>query len=321
MKIEKEPTKIVVQKRETLKSQNPKHQKPEAKKTVLKPEVKPQIPKSQTTSQESKSVSGEVKIKPDPNQKKISENENIKLKREQLFAKARQEQVYIRKKAIETRRKRRIFRITTIVTLVLLLLFAPIYPNREVVMNEHYYLKNDDIKIKHPLGEYFSPFQYMRYKSEVKHGSAYIKSSKVTYNLQDMKVDVNITEYKPLAKDSENNIYFYEDNEVIKKSDINLYAPIISGFDQKSLESLMKSMSSLDYDVITEIDTIEYIGTKDDPDLLKLGMEGDNTVYIDINQIKTKLPYYNQIKQIIDEKAGGKPGLIHLDIGDYYEPK
>lgn len=307
MKIEKESTKIVAQKKVQPKPEAKPEAKPESQ-----PEPKPEV---NTPSQPTPKVTSQTDAK------KISEAEDIKSKREQLFEKARIEQMQIRKNAIEAKKRRRVFQITSLVTLAILLLFAPIYPNQETKMNKHYYLKDSDIQIDHPLGKHFSPFQYLRFESEVKNGSEYIKSASVKYKLREMQVVVNIEEYKPLAKDVENNIYFYEEDQVIKKSDINLYAPIITGFDQKTLESLLKNLKSLDYDVIMQIDTIEYIGTEEDPDLLKLGMDGDNTVYIDISQIKTKLPYYNQIKQIIDEKADGQPGVIHLDIGDYYEPK
>ncbi len=313
MKIEKQPTKIVAQKKEQPKPEPKPELQPEQNKPVE------QEPKQANTS--TPIEKDHPKVKPTPEVEKVSDSEDIKSKREQMFEEARIKQMQIRKNAIVAKKQRHVFQITTLVTLALLLIFAPIYPMQELKMNNLNYLRSEDIKIEHPLGDYFSPYQFMRYKNELANGNEYIKTSKVKYKLRDMRVVVNITEYKPLAKDSENNVYFYEDEEVVKKSDINLYAPIISGFDQDTLEALLAALSSLDYDVITQIETIEYVGTEDDPELLKMGMDGDHTVYIDISQIKRKLPYYNQIKQIIDEKADGKPGIIHLDIGDYYEPK
>lgn len=296
MEIKKEPTKIVAQKKEVP--------KPEPKEPQPKP-TEQSIPK----------------VKPETDYTKINEAEDIKSKREQMFEEARIRQMQIRKNAVVAKKRARIFQITTLVTLAILLIFAPIYPKQQTTISNRNYLRVEDVKIEHPLGDYFSPFQYLRFESELKNGNEYIKNSNVKYKLREMRVIVNVVEYKPLAKDNENNVYFFEDNEVVKRSDIKLYAPVIKGFDQKTLESLLKSLQTLDYKVITQIDTIEYVGTEDDPELLKLGMDGDHTVYIDISQIKRKLPYYNQMKQIIDEKASGKPGIIHLDIGDYYEPK
>lgn len=294
MEIKKQPTKIIAQKKEP--------ESPEIKPEPIQPS---EIPK----------------VKPETDVQKINEAEDIKSKREQMFEQARIKQIEIRKNAVIAKKQRRIFQITILITMTILFLFAPIYPNQKISMNKRYYLNEVDIAVDHPLGAYFSPYQFFRYESEIKNSSEYIKKAKVQYNLREMKIVVNITEYKPLVKDVENNIYFYEDNEVVKKSDLDLYAPIITGFDQKQLEALLENLQTLDYDVITQIDTIEYIGTEDDPDLLKMGMIGDNTIYIDIEQIGRKLPYYNQIKQIIDEKADGKPGIIHLNVGDYYEPK
>lgn len=261
------------------------------------------------------------KVKSESNYKSLNHFETIKQKRDQMFQQEKNKQKQIKENAVVARKQMRVFQITLAITLLVLIFFAPIYPNQNFKITDRNYLRMADIKIEHPLGDYISPFSYLRYEMELREGSEFIKSVDMEYQLRKMRVVVRITEYKPLAKDVENNVYFYEDDEVVKKSGLDIYAPVISGFDQKTLEKLLKSLNSLDYDVIQQIDTIEYIGTEEDPDLLKLGMEGDNTVYIDIDQIKHKLPYYNQMKQIIDEKADGKPGIIHLDIGDYYEPK
>lgn len=295
MEIKKTNTKLVAQKKQTS--------EPEKKPEASKPPI--DIPK----------------VKPETDVTKQAQTDDIKSKREQMFEEEKIRQQKIRSNAIIAKKNKRIFQITFAITLATLFIFAPIYPNHETIINDRYYLRMSDIEIAHPLNNYFSPFQFARYQSKLKNGSEYIKNSTVRYKLRDMTVNVNIEEYIPLAKDEENNVYFYEDKEVVKKSDINLYAPVITGFDQKTLEKLLTNLSALDYTVLTQIDTIEYIGDEEDPDLLKMGMDGDNTVYIDIDQIKRKLPYYNQIKQIIDEKADGEPGIIHLDIGDYYEPK
>lgn len=297
---------------------------------IEKPQEKIRIvPKRKEESQEPKSVDipnsnpEEKKPKIEISESKVSKSkfEDLKRKREQIFKQAALRQKQIQNNALLTKKRSQIYRITAIVTTLGLFLFAPIYPNQELKVGNLDYLQMSDLKIDKPLGKYFSPFQFLVYSSEVKSGSEYIKAADITYKLREMTTYVNITEYKPLAKDSENNIYFFEHNEVVKKSNIDLYAPVITGFDQDKLESLLESLGHIDYNIISQIDTIEYIGTEEDPNLLKMGMVGNNTLYIDIEQIKSKMPYYGQIKQIIDEKADGKPGVIHLDIGDYYEPK
>ncbi len=261
------------------------------------------------------------KVKTETDTKTVSQFEQIKQKRDQMFQQEKIRQKMIKQNAITARKQMRIFQISLAITLIVLLIFAPVYPNKNFTAQNGNYLTYSELNIEHPLGDYFSPFQYSRFRSELRQSSEYIKSINVHYKLREQMVSVSFTEYKPLVKDNENNIYFYENDEVVKKSGLDLYAPVISGFDQDDLTKLLKNMQKLSYDVIMQIDTIEYVGTEDDPDLLKMGMDGDHTVYIDIDQIDDKLPYYNQIKQIIDEKADGKPGIIHLNIGDYYEPK
>lgn len=261
------------------------------------------------------------KVKSETDFKAMSQFDAIKRKREEMFNREKEKQKQIKNNAIQARKNKRIFQIVLTVTLFVLFVFAPIYPNNEFVVNNRYYTRMSDIQVNHPLGNYISPFQFLRYESELNSGNEYIKSIDLKYNLRAMTVTADVEEYIPLAKDVENNVYFYENDEVVKKSGIDLYAPVISGFNQSNLEKLLKNLNPLDYNVIQSIDTIEYVGTEDDPDLLKLSMEGEHTVYIDMTQMKSKLPYYNQIKQIIDDKADGQPGIIHLDVGDYYEPK
>lgn len=320
MKIEKEQTKIIAKKKtqvqpepvqeqtETIEQTAPLKTK-QAEPTTVEPKttVKPSKPKPQP----------KVKVKKE--RKKFSEV--FKTKQDQFTTGIKRQQHSLKKSASNARVRRRTLQLSFILTIVVMFVFVPIYPNAELKVNKLMYLTTDDIKVENPLEQYFSPFQFVRYQYQLKNSSEFIKKSEVTYNLKTMTTNVKIYEYKPLAKDSENNIYFYEDGEVLKKQNINLYAPIITGFDQSKLNKLIVNLDKLDYKVITQIDSIEYVGTEDDPDLLKLGMDGDNTVYINIDQIRKKLPYYNQIKQIIDEKAGGKPGVIHLNIGDYYERK
>lgn len=254
-------------------------------------------------------------------QKEVVEFDDIKKQREEMFKEQKLRQNQIKNEAIEVKKAKKTLITYFVVTLLLLLLFAPIYPNKNTNINQLYYLSKDDIKTDHPLNKYFSPFQYYRYTSEIANSNKYIKNSEVKYNLKKMEVNVKLEERKPLAKDSENNIYFLDGRKVKKEKDIQLYAPVISGFDDDTLKDLLINLNELDYSILLQIDTIEYVGTKDSPQLLKMGMSGDNTVYINLDQIKTKLKYYNQIKQIIDEKGKGKSGIIHLNIGDYYEPK
>ncbi len=261
------------------------------------------------------------KVTIDTTKENFDESSDIQAKRQQMFKEEKERQRKIREDNIIRMKHRKIFRRIVIVTLIILFIFAPIYPQNEIVINDRYFLQMKDITVKHELNKYFSPFQFLRYRKEIANGNEYIKKSKVSYDLKNMEINVNIDEYIPLVKDYENNVYFYEDDTIIKKDDINLYAPVINGFDQKTLEQLLQNLSALEYDVLTLIDSIEYIGDSESPTLIKMDMVDNNTIFINMEQIKYKMPYYTQIQQIIDEKANGKPGYIHLNMGDYYEPK
>ncbi|WOO86622.1 hypothetical protein RZE82_05775 [Mollicutes bacterium LVI A0039] len=250
-----------------------------------------------------------------------SEFEKIRQKREQLLSQEKIRQRQLRQEVLIERKNRRLMQIIAAVTLAVLLFFAPIYPNKELNVNDLKYLQMADINVTDELGNYFSPFEFIRYYTQVKNGNEYIDTVDMTYDMKNMTVNLVIDEYNPLAKDVENKVYFYENDEVIVRDNLNIYAPILVGFDQNNLEKVLASMQSLDYSIIVQIDTIAYAGTEENPELLKLGMVDGNTVYINMEQIHKKMPYYNQINQIIDDKATSKPGIIHLDLGDYYEPK
>ncbi len=248
-------------------------------------------------------------------------DEVLKQKLNRKIEEQREYQKKLKQKQIEDKKNRKIFIISLLVSFGVLFLFMPIYPVKDIKINNTNYLRLSDIKINDPLGNYFSLFEYIRYGQEVAIGSEFIKQSNVKYSLKEMSISVNVKEYIPLAKDNENNVYFYEDKQVIKKENIDLYAPIVTGFDQSTIEILLSNLKKLTYDELMLIDTIEYAGDEDNPDLVKMGMVGAQTIYINMEQIGYKIPYYNQMRQIIDEKADGNPGIIHLEMGDYYEPK
>ncbi len=262
------------------------------------------------------------KQKPSPKPKVNNEYEEIKRKREKIFEEQKQKQKRERETIIVNKRNRKIYLLSFLLTMLVLFIFAPIMPVQDVNYDGMNYLRENDIKVKKQLGNYFSFFEYLRFEDELNSNkNDFIKSATLDYKLKEMTVTVTIDEFTPLAKDHENNVYFYEGNKIVTRDDIKVYAPVINGFDKESLERLLINLKELDYDVLMQIDTITYTPSDEDPDLLELGMDGGHTVLIDMEQMPKKLPYYNQIKQIIDETAGAKPGIIHLNVGDYYEPK
>lgn len=282
----------------------------------IEKKYKPQKPKLKEDQREQ-----ELEVKNIPESEPVYDVEAIKEKQKKVVEEEKIRQEQKRVKSIKDAKTKKQSLVLGLIIFLVLLIFVPIFPVKDTVISDRKYLSLSDVSIEHPLGKTFSPFQFIRYQYEVANGSEYIKNARVRYQFPEMIVDISVEEYIPLAKDTENNVFFYENNEIIKRTDLDVYAPVVTGFDKAGLEQLLATLSTLDYDTLSQIDTITPAPTDEFPDLLKLGMDGNQIVYINSNQMKDKLPYYPQIKKIIDEKANGEPGIIHLELGDYYEPK
>ncbi len=306
MEIKKTPSKV------TAKRKEPVTPPPTLKTTTKKPD-NVDVTKDKKTKNQTSSIN---KVKTD-----LLSQEKLKEKRERMFKEQKDKIEEKAKKGRIDARNRKVMILCAGITMLILFLFTPIYPVKDLKYINLNYLRVEDLNVEHPLENYFSPYQYIRFENEVRSGSPFVRKVNFKYNMKKMKVTVSVAEYTPLVRDQEGNVYFYHDDMVTKTNKLNVYAPVISNFDNDSLEKLLSYMVDLDYNVITQIDSIRYAPTKEDDQLLQLGMSGGHTVYIDMKQMETKLVYYSQIKQIIDKKADGKPGVIYLNEGDYYEPK
>ena len=91
---------------------------------------------------------------------------------------------------------------------------------------------------------------------------------------------------------------------------------IINDFEKE--DEIIELIGSLKYEIIKEMVLIHNTGEND---LLFIEMKDGNYVKIYMSQFEQKMPYYLQIKQIIKSQSKKSKGILHLDRGDYYEPK
>ncbi len=140
-----------------------------------------------------------------------------------------------------------------------------------------------------------------------------------SYDLKDGLFYVDIEEIKPLAM-QDGTLYYSDGGEILSTKEESYVVPVLFDFDEDSTNDILKALNGLEYSIIKEIAAIKELQEFDGNSLVLLQMNDGNYVQIYINQITQKMQYYLQMHSIIDEKNGGKPGLIHLDIGDYYEP-
>ncbi len=223
----------------------------------------------------------------------------------------------------EQKKKRINFFRVAIVLIILAIIssyFLPIFKVEKVKMNEASFItKNQLLKsLEVTEGNRYSLYKMSKLKKKIDTGSVTATSSK--YNIKDQTLSVKLKEVKPLAENAKGELYYVQDGNIKKTTELSYYVPRVEGFDEKTEAKIIKELKGIDYNIIKEMSVIASANEANDGDLVYIQMKDGNYVKITINQISEKMQYYMQIQKIIKEKKDGKPGIIHLDIGDYYEP-
>jgi cell division protein FtsQ len=140
----------------------------------------------------------------------------------------------------------------------------------------------------------------------------YIKDVIVTRTSFLRKVNIEITENKPILYYQYDNVYLLSDG---KKTTDKFEVPIlINQTPEDVLKRLLKKMVDVDQDVLYRISEIRYYPSNVDSELFYLTMNDGNYIYINIQNLK-KLNNYIEIVRSFDNKKG----IIHLDSGNYLE--
>ncbi len=210
--------------------------------------------------------------------------------------------------------------IVTIIIMIMLYLLIPYNKINDINVNKLYFsTKEDVIDVSGlELKKYYNKIDLRNIKIKLKDSNLGIVKSK--YNYKKKLLDVNIQEVKPLAMGDDGKMYYYEKNKISSTKEKSYDVPKMVDLDKKQQKKLLISLSKLNYDIIKEITAITIIKDIDNRDLVLFQMKNGNYIEIYMSQIAEKMPYYLQMQQIIDKKTNGKPGVIHLDLGDYYEP-
>ena len=140
----------------------------------------------------------------------------------------------------------------------------------------------------------------------------YIKDAYVSRTSFLQKVNIEITENKPLLYYQYDNVYLLSNYE--KTSDRFEVPILINQTPEDILKKLLKKMATIDEDVLYRISEIRYYPSNVDDELFYLTMNDGNYVYINIKNLK-KLNNYIEIIRSFDNKKG----IIHLDSGNYLE--
>ncbi len=198
--------------------------------------------------------------------------------------------------------------------------FIPIFEVEKIQTNETSFITRENL-IKNlgvKEGERYSLSKMNKLKNNLDTES--VSASKSHYEIKDKTLVVEVNEIKPLAQDKKGQLYYEQEKKVKTTTEMAYDVPLLSAFSEEDTKVIIDELKQLDYNIIKEMAIITSANDKKRPELVYIQMKDGNYIEIGINQIFDKMQYYMQMKKIIREKNDGKPGIIHLNIGDYYEP-
>ncbi len=213
-------------------------------------------------------------------------------------------------------------RIILLIAIILMIsmYFIPIFKVEHVQTNETSFITKDKLMktLEVQEGERYSLYKMNKLKNNL--DSESVSASNSHYEFKDKTLVVEVNEIKPLAQDDKGQLYYEQKGKIKKTTEMSYYVPKITGFNEKASEEIINELKKLDYNIIKEMTIITSANDKERPELVYIQMKDGNYVEIGINQIYDKMQYYMQMEEIIQKKRGDENGILHLNIGDYYEP-
>lgn len=216
------------------------------------------------------------------------------------------------------RKRVRLFSIIIIACLVGLV-FVPLINIKTVSFNETNFVNPQtilDTNLVHE-NQKLSFFELMKVEYDLKKQTGL--SLKTDYDWKNKDFKITINEKIPLIKYGEYTYYRYQ-NKIDKAVDFPNQVGELVGFEQEQAMQTIEQLGYLNYNILKEISSIEFQGSNEQPNRILLCMNDGNYIFINIEQISDKLPYYNQMTNAVNAMMGPESkGIFHLDYGDYYE--
>lgn len=246
---------------------------------------------------------------------------DLQTKRYQILQREKEKRKEMLKKK-KSRRKKKRFKYYLIYMFVFsLFIFLPIIPIKSVEIRNLNYLDTSQIKTIEDDKKFISIFSIIYLKYDNIANNYYISDVDINYSFSTKTLEMNIFEKKILGYDQNLILYIGDEDQIQTSVGLNVVAPILINFDQSNLNQILNQLNKLDYQIILEIESIKLTPTELSKELVTMEMKDGNTVEILISQISKKMPYYLQIQEVLSQNTDGEDGIIHLDVGDYYEPK
>lgn len=256
----------------------------------------------------------EIKMREQIAREQEKEEERIRKRKE--IARKKKEEIISKRKRDQKRKK--IIRLSIFIIVIAIIFFTCTYPfiplENVSIANSNYYDKNQLVIQK----EKYNLIDIFKVDLMIPKENNLITRDTVDIDIKEKKVTFNVTERSILGY-NESGKLLYESNNAIYEIVSEVKAPLIIGLDEQEEVNLAKELEDIDYSIYDQIVSIQKTSDSEN-EVITMYMEDGNVIYINIDDVSEKLKYYDQIKSIIDEKGSGA-GYIHLDIGDYYEPK
>lgn len=218
------------------------------------------------------------------------------------------------KKKVKIRYGRIFLTLLIFILIFLFLSFCYQMPIKNIVIQNNFFLKDQEIIELAHLDNYPSDFQNSSSKIKKRlEQNTYIKSAEIKKTLTG-KVTITVEENYPLFYyQSTNKTILLNGKEVTTKFDVPF---VINYIPNTKYEQFFKGMSEVSRDVLGRISEIKYDPNDVDDGRFLLSMSDGNYVYLTL----TRFSLINRYVEIISkEELIGKKGILKLDAGNSFE--
>ena len=134
-------------------------------------------------------------------------------------------------------------------------------------------------------------------------------------------ISIQVTEYPRIAYLKEGDRFFPvlangEVIDVLSSDQVPVNAPIFVGWKKENLEEMARELMKLPQSIIQRISEIHFSSSEEDSSTLTLYMNDGFEVRTTIRNFAEKMQAY---PSIVREIGTEKKGIIHLDVGAYFE--
>lgn len=252
---------------------------------------------------------------------KHEKKQQNKQRKEEIRKRKTKLEVIKKKKKIEkktSQKKRKKILYIIVIIFIFSQLFVQYFEIKNIEVSPTYLANVNTENITKEYGLRMSIFDFLKIEYNTEKNEPYFKKVKTSYSFKDKTLNIQVDEVKTIGYDEDGKFYYFDDEEIITQDQANIVAPTIIGLDDVEKKNIANELILLNYEILSQIITIT---PHENENTVIMYMNSGQTVEIKIDQISDKMPYYLQIEAVIDESADGKSGIIHLDVGDYYEPK